>query len=68
MMKAQAFINYWGAHPGCSPKSTPMSVAMALKTAFLSMQGRSQKKTFGGWTSGAFLLILGELLGTLRLM
>ena len=26
-----------GAHPCCSPKSTPISVAMDFKTAFLSL-------------------------------
>jgi len=67
-MKAWTFLNYWGralAAPWLFPKVYAyMSVAMAFKTAFC-LYWEVARKTFEGSTSGAFLLILGEFLGTL---
>ena len=57
-----------GAHPGCSPKSTLMSVATCGFQTAICLFKDVTRKTVGGWSSGAFLLILGKCLGTSSLV
>src|SRR6218665_1754023 len=67
IMKAWTFLNYWGRAPGLFPKVYAYVCCHGFQYCIFSLQGCSHKNIWrGSWTSGAFLLILGEqFLGTL---